>query len=243
MAITSWSFSKLMDFETCKLRAYLKHDARVPEPQRPLPEGKTEHANDRGTRIHQGGEDYVNGTRHDLIHELRHFDVEYRHMRNLFADGKVSMEGEWGVDRNWVPTEYRTAWHRSKLDYIVHTSPHTAVITDLKSGRKFGNEMKHGQQVQLYTINSFMRFPELEEVTTELWYCDVNDVTSMTFTRNQALRFKPNFDRRGHAVTDAKDFPPNPNIHSCRWCEYGPWNSGHCKVGVRPNFKGIPVTQ
>ena len=40
---------------------WLKHDQGIPEPQRPLPPGKTEHADDRGTRIHQSVEDYVAG--------------------------------------------------------------------------------------------------------------------------------------------------------------------------------------
>ena len=59
------------------------------------------------------------------------------------------------------------------------------------------------------------------------------ELTSATFTRAQILRFKPNFDRRGHAVTDCTDFPPNPNVYSCKWCQYGPWNGGQCQVGVQ----------
>ena len=48
MSVNSWSHSKLMDFEKCKKYFWLKHDQRIPEPERPLPPGKTEHANDRG---------------------------------------------------------------------------------------------------------------------------------------------------------------------------------------------------
>ena len=54
--IKAWSYSRLADFEQCKLRAKLKYIDRIPEPARPLPPGKTEHANDRGTRIHDAGE-------------------------------------------------------------------------------------------------------------------------------------------------------------------------------------------
>ena len=61
MAVNSWSHSKLMDFEKCKKYFWLKHDQRIPEPERPLPPGKTEHANDRGTRVHQSCEDFVTG--------------------------------------------------------------------------------------------------------------------------------------------------------------------------------------
>lgn len=69
--ITSWSFSKLGDFEQCKLKTKLKHIDKIPEPERPLPPGKTEHANDRGTRIHTDCELYINGTNPELAPRQR----------------------------------------------------------------------------------------------------------------------------------------------------------------------------
>lgn len=239
--INSWSFSRIMDFESCKFRAYLKYAMRIPEPQRPLREGQTEHANDRGTRIHSSAEHYINGTRDDLVHELRHYAPELNHLRTLFKHGQVALEGEWGYDRDWAPTEWKKAWHRSKLDIITFASPYEAVVTDIKTGKRFGNEIKHAQQVQLYTVDALLMHPDLERVTTELWYTDHDEMTSMSFTRQQGLRFKDNFDRRGRTMTDAVDFPPNPNMHTCRYCEYGPWNSNDCTVGVRQTFQGIPI--
>lgn len=49
--IDAWSYSRLSTFEQCKLRAKLAYIDRIPEPERPLPPGKTEHANDRGTLL------------------------------------------------------------------------------------------------------------------------------------------------------------------------------------------------
>lgn len=229
----SWSHSKLGTFETCKFRYKLQHLDRIPEPERPLPPGKSEHANDRGTRIHQACEDYVNGKADTQIPEMREFAHEFDHLRRLHAMGIVSLEGEWAVNRDWVPTDWRTGWHRSKVDAIVLPNNWSAIVIDYKSGKRFGNEVKHSEQTQLYALNAVLRYPEIEEVTTELWYLDVKELTSATFTRAQILRFKPNFDRRGSALTDCTDFPPNPNIYSCQWCQYGPWNGGQCKVGVR----------
>ena len=68
--IKAWSYSRLVDFEQCKLRAKLKYIDRIPEPARPLPPGKTEHANDRGTRIHDAAERFVRGGV-ELIPELK----------------------------------------------------------------------------------------------------------------------------------------------------------------------------
>ena len=48
--IKAWSYSRLVDFEKCKLSAKLKYLDRIPEPARPLPPGKSEHANDPAWR-------------------------------------------------------------------------------------------------------------------------------------------------------------------------------------------------
>lgn len=231
--ISSWSHSKLGDFEKCKFLAWLKHDQKIPEPERELKPGQTEHANDRGTRIHNHAEGFVNGTLAAQIPEMRHFAHEFNHLRSLHKSGLVSLEGEWGVDKNWAVAPWRTAWHRSKVDAIVLPNKYTAIVIDYKSGRRFGNEVKHAEQTQLYALNAVLRYPDIEEVTTELWYLDQDELTSATFTRAQILRFRPGFDRRGHAITSCVDFPANPNKFSCKWCQYGPWNGGQCQEGVR----------
>jgi len=230
--INSWSYSKLGDFEKCKFLCYLKHDQKVPEPPRPLPAGKTEHANDRGSRIHDAAEHFVRGTG-PFVPEMKEFEAEFIHMKHLFAQGKVSLEGEWGHDKDWNIAPWKTAWLRLKLDAMVHASKTEAVVIDYKSGKKFGNEVKHAQQLQLYALTAFLRFPELELIHAELWYLDVKEITLNSFTRDQSLRFKRSFNQRGTALTSCDSWPPNPNQWSCRWCPYGPAGTNHCTVGVQ----------
>ena len=231
--IRAWSYSRLTDFESCKLKAKLKYVDRIPEPARPLPKGKAEHANDRGTRIHESAELFIKGGV-ELVRELTPFRQELERLRDLYAHGKVSLEGEWAVDREWNPVAWASndAWARIKLDAFVRLSPAHAVVIDYKTGRKFGNEIKHAEQTQLYQLAAFLRYPELEIIDVELWYTDQDDITHMKYTRAQGMRFYKNFDTRGKAMTDAVSFPPNPNIHSCRYCPYGPRGTGDCSVGV-----------
>lgn len=231
--INAWSYSRLTTFEQCKLRAKLAYIDRIPEPERPLPPGKTEHANDRGTRIHTAAEMFVRGET-DLAHELRHFGEEFLRLRELYKEGRVSLEGEWAVDRDWEPVAWRSkdAWARIKLDAFVRISETHAVVIDYKTGKKFGNEVKHAEQGHLYQLAAFLRYPELCTIDVEFWYTDQNDLTHMRYTHAQGLRFYQNFDNRGKAITTAIEFPPNPNIFSCRWCPYGPRGTGHCTKGV-----------
>ena len=228
----SWSFSRLRDFERCKLAYKIKHLDKVPEPPRLLPPGKLEHANDRGSRIHDSAEQFVRG-KGPFIPELKKFEPEFNQLRHFFLAGKVEMEENWAHDIDWEIADWSTGWLRLKVDAIVHASKHEAVIVDFKTGRKFGNEIFHASQLQLYALIGFLRYPELEVIHTEDWYVDVDELTSHKFTRDQALRFKRSFNKRGLAVTTNKNWPANPNKFSCRWCPYGPGGTGHCAVGVQ----------
>lgn len=234
MTINAWSYSRLTVFEQCKLRAKLAYIDRIPEPPRPLPPGKTEQPNDRGTRVHDAGERFVKGGI-ELIPELRTFRPEFERLRELYKEGKVALEGEWAVDVEWSPVAWRSsdAWGRIKLDAFVRLSKTHGVVIDYKTGQKFGNEIKHAEQCQLYQLAAFLRFPELEVIDVELWYTDQDDITHMRYTREQGMRFFRNFDNRGHAMTDAIDFPANPNMFSCKWCPYGPAGTGHCQKGIQ----------
>jgi CRISPR/Cas system-associated exonuclease Cas4 (RecB family) len=231
--IPAWSYSRLTIFEQCKYRAKLAFIDKIPEPERELPPGKTEHANDRGTRVHTGAELFVKGGT-ELIPELKAFAPEFLKLRELYAQGKVSLEGEWAINRDWLPVDWRSrdAWARIKLDAIVFMSKTHAVVIDYKTGKKFGNEIKHAEQTRLYQLAAFLRYPELTNIDVELWYTDQDEITHTSFTRTQGMKFLRDFDRRGKLITNATDFPPNPNMVSCKWCPYGPKNSGHCTRGV-----------
>lgn len=232
--IRSTSFSRLLDYESCPFKAFLKIVEKIPEPERPLPPGKTEHANDRGSRIHDECEKYVNGSRPQPPLEVaKYFKDEFVSLRNHHKKGTVVLEQEWGFTRDWEPCDWKVAWLRVKLDAQVLLNKDHAVVIDYKTGKRFGNEIKHGQQTQFYSICAVLRNPLINRVTTELWYPDVNDLASAEYTRLQALRMQAGFNRRFRKMTDATEFPATPNIEACRYCPYHPVRgTGHCKKGV-----------
>ncbi len=231
--ITSWSFTRVIDYERCPFYAHLKYTARIAEPERELRPGQTEQANDRGSRIHKLADDFINGRQRKLDHTLFPFMKEFRQVRWGKEQGKVSTEEEWGFDHEWNVTEWNRAWHRSKLDIMYKLNAYQAVVIDLKTGRKDGNEAKHGQQLQLYAVDTCLRDAGIEEVTSEAWYLDSGELTSVVYPRKVVLAFKKSWQNRGNKITTATEFPPNPNRFSCKYCGYGPWGTNHCKVGVR----------
>lgn len=235
--IQTVSFSRLQDFEKCKYLAKLKYVDRIPEPERPLPPGKTEHANDRGTRVHESAELFVRGGV-ELIPELQKFRDDLEELRRLHAEGAVTLEGEWAVNRDWAPVAWASddAWCRMKLDAFVQTSPTTARVIDYKTGKRFGNEIKHTEQGQIYQLATFLRFPDLDHITVEFWYVDHGEKDLKQYSRTQGTAYFDKYHTRFQAVTDCTDFPPNPNAFSCRWCAY---KGNACEYGV-DNIKSKP---
>lgn len=222
--IRSGSYSKLIDFEQCPYRVKLKHVDCIPEEKSP--------AADRGTAIHQMAEDFVRGKGRLVPSELIKFHDEFLVLRREFKAKNVSLEGEWGLDKDWLPCDYKKAWLRMKADAVFFMSDTKAIVIDYKTGKRFGNELKHGEQVQLYAIAAFILYPKLEEITVELWYLDIDELHSMTYTRMQALRYVQSYDKRFIKLTTAKDFPANPNVFTCKWCAYGPNKGRQCEFGT-----------
>jgi CRISPR/Cas system-associated exonuclease Cas4 (RecB family) len=224
--ITTASYSRLQVFEQCALRAKLQYVDKIPDP---MPRT----AADRGTAIHLEAEHFTNGTIPDLPSTLNKFRDEFYSLKTSFLNKQVSLEGEWGFDANWQVTDYRAAWMRIKADAVVSLTPDHSVVIDFKTGRKFGNEIKHGEQLQLYALATFIRNPYVQKVTAELWYLDQDDITTLEIPRSLAInKYLKLYDRRAKQMTNASRFEPNPNIHSCKYCPYGPRGTGHCKVGV-----------
>jgi len=189
-----WSFSALMTFEQCPYKYFVE--------QRLGHRGLSGPAAKRGSKIHDECEHYITMQTNDLPTDakIQAWMPELQELRGMYADGQqVICEDEWAFDKDWnkVPWGAENAWLRGKLDVFVleGTSAH---IIDWKTGRKFGNEMKHQQQGILYAIMAFMIYPELEFVRVEFLYLDQPYRTNLeqTYTRQQALAFLPNFERR-----------------------------------------------
>lgn len=232
--INAGSFSRLDIFETCKKRAELQYIHKIPEPDRgKAPKG--EWANDRGTRVHDEVEAYLKGERKTIPVEAMRFQAEIEAAKRIHSDGNAITEEMWCYNDAWVPCKWND-WDeiafRIKTDLTVFLSPREAVIIDYKTGRRFGNESKHAQQLQLYAVGATLRYPKLEHITSELWYFDQDELVSMEFTAEQAKRFFKGWNDRNLAMLSCVDFPPTPSKSNCRWCPYTSRGTGHCAQGV-----------
>lgn len=211
--VTSWSVSKLKRFETCPYSVYLSDVLKVPDT------GDTSAA-DRGTAIHTLAEDYVKGELGELPKELGKFKNEFVNLREKYEEGDVSVEGEWGFNRDWEPTSWfdKTTWGRAKLDAFVRHDRTCAVVIDHKTGKKYGNEITHNFQGTVYAVCAFMREPDLQYVETKFWYLDHGLVLENSYTRDQAMVMLPTITRRAERLTSCVEFKPVPSKVNCRFC-------------------------
>ena len=224
--VKAWSYSALKVYEECPYRTYISRVRKIKEPSGT--------AADRGTQIHQYAEDYVNGTAGEMAKELIKFKSEFEELRQGFIDAKVELEGEWGFDIDWKTVGWLTpdTWARIKLDALVQEDETSARVIDYKTGKRWGNEIAHGQQGLLYAIGTFFRYPHLQYVQTEFWYLDLGETAKKQYTRAQAMEFAPGFHRRAIKMTTEKDFTPTPNSSSCRWCSFKTGDDPECSWGV-----------
>jgi len=240
--ISAVSFSRLSVFEECPQRALWAFALKYPEPPRdPPPPGK-EHANERGSRVHDTAENFARGSSQPCI-EMDKFMEEFKLLREAFKTTQgqdlVELEEMWCFDKDWNPVasnDWDNIWLRVKTDATLFLNDTTAVVVDYKTGKRKFNEVKHNQQLDLYAVAAFMRYTDLQEMTSELWYLDLDELISITYTRKRALQHLRYWTNRMNAVVTAKEFLPTPSTHSCRYCPYktGPgynWiGTGQCAM-------------
>jgi hypothetical protein len=227
--IKAWSFSRLMKFENCPYAIYLGSVEKAPDPSGPAAE--------RGTIIHEAIEEYIQCNTDTVEFQLKpgmkKIDLTPFHpvidrLRDGFENGKVEVEGDWGFTRDWQKTGFFAddVWARIKLDALEFQDETSASALDWKTGRKFGNELKHNQQGMVYAIAAFMRYPKLEFVETSFEYLDEKAHMKNHYSRDRAMLLKPMIDRRANELTTATKFPPKPSMHACKWCAHGKIQEG-----------------
>lgn len=232
--ISNWSFSALQDYETCPYRIYLK---RVEKAEQPNYDDDPAHPLTRGTRIHEEAEAFIRGAG-PMTRDLKKIETTLEELRDKFASGLVVVEELWRFDKEWNPVDnWDDAWCIVKSDVTDHgQGPSIIEVTDWKTGKSFGNEVKHTQQLQLYAVAGFMKQPEAIAVIARLLYVDEGKTKERKYMRTALPMLLDGWHKRGEKLTNAIQFPAKANTMSCRWCPYGTQNgTGACAFAALPN--------
>jgi CRISPR/Cas system-associated exonuclease Cas4 (RecB family) len=156
----------------------------------------------------------------------------------MHADGTCTVEEEWAFTSDLQQTEWLApdCWLRVKCDVVVHHDDGALTIEDLKTGKRWGNEVKHLHQGQLYAFAGFVRYPSVTDILVVFRYPDQkHQVIEKHYDRDKAFQQVIKHIQSGTEMTTAREFPPKPNAQNCKFCDYGSLNgTGECPFAVEP---------
>lgn len=211
----AWGFSKLDTYWTCPRKFKYQFIDKIKDT------GSA--AMDRGSKIHEGIESWLNGWAQELPVEAQ------LHFAARLADLKASdfkAEAAWGFNHDWSkrPDWFgKDCWLRVKLDAHVINGKKGKVV-DFKTGR-YREPSK--EQVELYAVGAFCVYPELEEVDAEFWYIDSGEVYTKTFFRAELPALKKKYEGYVAPIYADTNWKPTPS-NGCRWCQHSKTKGGGC---------------
>jgi putative RecB family exonuclease len=216
--ITAWSYSRYADYKQCPLRFKLKFIDKLKETPSPHME--------RGSTIHKLGESYLAAPKKPraVPPEYKHFKEEMEQLRGL----EPMVEQQWGFTRDWKPTGWfgGDTWLRIVCDVVVKYDDNTVDLIDFKTGRKYDT---NEEQVELFSAAPFIKWPEVEEVQTRLWYLDqpTDNEVLRTYTRKDYEGIRKSWEKKVVPMFKDKRFAPTPNS-KCRFCDWAKNKGGPC---------------
>lgn len=210
-----WGYSKLETFEKCPQKFKFQFIDKLPQP------GSA--AMERGSKMHESIETYLNGWAKELISECQSFQeaIDSLKSENFKAEQALGLDKNWAMLPDWFHTD---TWLRSKADAMYLKNAEELVVIDFKSGKY---RVPSTDQVELYAIVGGALYPEVTSVTAEYWYLDTGEVYSRVYTQLELLELRKKFEKRVIPMYTNTSWAPQPSME-CRWCPYSKTKGGKC---------------
>ena len=229
--LTSWSFSRLKQYEECPAKAKFKNIDRLPEPPST--------AMDKGMAVHKMAEAYIKGGISERPLELIHFGDLFNELRDQYAaGGGIWVEESWCFDKDWEPVEYDD-WDnvrcRIKVDVAAFFDDDTLEVIDWKTGQpsKFKAET-YEDQLQLYALGGLLMHLNEPNIVVRplLYWLDVGQVTPnppRSYTLSDLDWLKVKWEGRAAPLLSDESFAPRAGRH-CQWCAFAKDKGGPCPL-------------
>ncbi len=224
--ITSWSISRFNDYQQCPFKAKLKHIDKLTEPPNP--------AMVRGSQVHAYVDNYIKGNLDFLPDELTTFASLLDSLRNRYIEqpDTIMVESSWAFTKEWQQTKWlaKDCWLRLKVDIAYFETPEHLVLIDWKTGKFLPeNVADYQKQLELYSVASFVKFSDVNNVSSKLVYLDegfiypnlsLSNMESLEFNRNDHCEsLKTNWEIVTEPMLTDTIFHATPS-DKCRWCHF-----------------------
>jgi hypothetical protein len=222
----NWSYKKLKMYRSCPMSVKLKYIDHAPEP---VADPKYEAKRLRGIEAH--------AILQQCINEALPVPAQFENVAEVVEAYRAlgaRAEEEWFFDNKWqfqAGGTWKDSWLQVKQDVVIE-QPEFVLTADWKTGKKYGNEVDHFEQMRLYSVAAWIKYPGRQKYTCELQYIDQDETWSFDFTPQMLEKAVGEFDRDVEVMSNDTVFRPHPNIHTCKYCPFSPRGSGACPVGV-----------
>jgi hypothetical protein len=147
---------------------------------------------------------------------------------NSLANAKP--EKKLGFDKDWNLTDYKTAWLKVIPDAYIDTEQKVITIIDFKTGKRQYKEIKHSQQMQLYSAALVNLFPLVDTVVSELWYLNTpGHIHQVIYPAQRLQGIRGRIHLRADAMLSDSELNPKPNKSNCKFCNHNPTQGGNCE--------------
>ena len=203
------SYSSIKLFENCPLRYYRQRIIKDVDD----PGGE---ASLYGERVHEALELRLKESK-PLPKELERHEPLCAAIVDNLRQNVIYVEKELTLNENLEPTGWwdSDAWLRSKLDVLIDKGD-KAVVFDWKTGRKRADQF----QMQIFAVQVFKHFPDVQEVLTSLLWLKDDSSTTHFYSRSQTNELWEEIIsriRRIYAAAEADIWPARPS-GLCPYC-------------------------
>lgn len=218
--VLAWSYSRYGDYKQCPAKFMYKHLMKLHDP------GSAAMA--RGNEIHKMAENFLRG-KIDLPAELIGVKKEIEFLKDAFA----TPEESWGFKKTWEWIGRAgwfgdDVWFRAKTDVRLLYDDNTLLLGDWKTGKKYyANE----EQIELFALAGYRRFPTVDEVDTRLWYTDApsdDNEIQRTYKPAELEAIQRDWTKRVVPMFKDRRFAPTPNDW-CSRCAFSQAKGGPCR--------------
>jgi hypothetical protein len=177
---------------------------------------------ERGGKMHENIEMYLNGWTNDLIPENEDWKDAFDALKKHDFKGEQSL----GFDKDWnrLPDWFDKRTHlRVKMDAYYREGDEMTVI-DFKSGKY---RVPSQDQIELYAVAGLSIFPDIKTVTAEFWFLDADETFRRAYTSTELLALRKKYEDASAPMYTERAWTPAPSAE-CRWCPYSKTKGGKC---------------
>jgi hypothetical protein len=212
------TYTRLHDFEQCRLLFKLRHIEKRKEPDSP-------HFV-KGARVHDQLEAFLKKRLGVVPDEAEPLRLKLAWLRRQPG---LRTEEAWGYGEDWSPlpvTGYfsKADYIRAKIDALV-VGKKVATVIDFKTGkiRPAGED-----QVRFYGLLTLLREPKVEAAELQLWFVEHGKTEEYEIVKRVNVEgLRKGYAKRFDTLRNATTFMPTPGLY-CKWCSFSKHKAGPC---------------